>query len=146
MRALASVALASVALAAVVAGCAVGLGPLPAEVEDLVDYLERRSFRLTPDATAYDTAFERVDPEAHVVSFRVRAAGLTLERQRSAGAILDVYRFGSAAKAESGIAGLRRIHSRGDLYVEGTTVVHVRGREPDLDLALVRRYGTPLDV
>ena len=125
------------------AGCQLGLGPLPAEVQALSDYLVARNLRLTPDATAYDRAFDSVDPDAHVVSYRVTAPQ---PGPRPEVALVDVYRFGGEAARERGVAGLRRIHDRGRLYGDGRLVLHVRGSAPQLDLLLGRRYGAAVQV
>jgi len=127
------------------AGCRLGLGPLPPEVDDLVDYLSERNLQLAVDDVAYDRAFDAVDPEAHVVTYRVTALH---PRALSSGppALIDVYRFQTAAEVEAGIAGLRRLHDRGELYTGGALVLYVRGDAPDLALALGRRYGVPLAI
>ena len=144
MRLAPLLALAAVGLTAL-AGCRLGLGPLPPEVDGLVDYLSRRNLQLAVDDIAYDRAFDRVAPDAHVVTYRVAAL------QPPAGtyqppAHIDVYRFPSGADAEAGIVGLRRIHDRGRLYRDGALVLYVRGSAPDLYLALDRRYGTAIPV
>ena len=128
-----------------IAGCAVGLGPLPAEVDALVDYLERRNLQLTPVDVAYDRAFETVDPDAHVVTYGVTPTTQPA-RRRPAAALMDVYLFASEAALERGLDGLRRLHSRGQIYVDERTVLYVRGDEPDLTVALGRRFGPPLDA
>lgn len=135
------------ALAAVsaLAGCRLGLGPLPPEVDGLVGYLSERNLQLAVDDVAYDRAFDSVDPDAHVVTYRVTALQPPSGRYQPP-AHVDVYRFATAAGAEAGIAGLRRIHDRGRLYADGTLVLYVRGSVPDLDPALGRRYGAPISV
>ena len=130
---------------AALAGCTLGLGPLPADVEALADDLERRGLRLTPYDAAYDRAFDSVDAGAHVVTYEVTA--LDAERTPgSRGALLDVYRFRSDAAVERGLEGLRRIHATGELYRDGRVVVHARGDAPGLRLALGRRYGAPVQA
>ena len=126
------------------AGCVFGRAPLPSDVQDLVDYLEARNLRLVPAEVAYDRAFETVDAEAHVVTYSVTATQPRSQDRRLAGALLDVYQFDSEAALTAGLAGLRRIHARGDLYVRGTTVLYVRGDAPDLAVALGRRFGVPI--
>ena len=131
--------------ALLLAGCRLGLGPLPPEVDDLADYLAGQNLQLAVDDVAYDRAFDSVDPDAHVVTYRV-TAGQPQSRGSRPPALIDVYRFRTEADAEAGLAGLRRIHDRGELYVDGALVLYVRGDAPDLRLALGRRYGAPLGV
>lgn len=128
-----------------VVGCRLGLGPLPPEVDDLADYLSERNLQLAVDDVTYDRAFDTVDPDAHVVTYRVTAIQPRSRTYRPP-ALIDVYRFQTEADAETGIAGLRRIHDRGELYTDGTLVLYVRGDAPDLALALGRRYGTPVSL
>jgi hypothetical protein len=143
--ALATPPLVGLAVLWALAGCRLGLGPLPPEVDGLVDYLSERNLQLAVDDVAYDRAFDAVDPEAHVVTYRVTALQ---PRALSSGppALIDVYPLQTPAEVEAGIAGLRRLHDRGELYTDGTLVLYVRGDAPDLALALGRRYGVPLAI
>lgn len=129
-------------LLALLSGCVFGLGPLPPEVDDLSDYLRRQNLRLVPAEVAYDRAFERIDPDAHVVTYEVTVAGPTSSPHRR-GAYIDVFWFASEDATEAGVAGLRRVHGAGSIYVDGRLVVYLRGETPGLQFALERRFGTP---
>ena len=126
------------------AGCVTfGRGPLPAEVEGVVDYLEARNFRLVPDRVAYDQAFERVDSTAHVMTFEVSAVEPPPRRFRRP-AFIDVYQFQTDAATATGVRALLLRHCRGDVYADGPLVVCARGDVADLELVLLNRFGSPV--
>lgn len=134
----------SLALAACAAvGCAT-TGPLPAAASGLVEELEQRGLQLVPYDVGYDRAFDRVDPEAHVVTYAV--GGIEPPTKRRTAAVLSVFQFATDAQAEADLGRLRRTYPTDDLYVDGRLAVLVTGTTPGLDLALRRRFGPPVDV